>query len=160
MKLSLFSSLLLCLFLFTACAKQSGSGHKRLPGEKIPQSERVEIPPPPPVERVGTPKRSASRSLIEEGNSLLKQKDYDKALRLFENAIQVDPENGIAYFYAAKANVLRGKPESALGFLDKAQLLMGHDEKWQQKIDELRSEAKGTLLSSPDVVPAEDRLPY
>jgi len=150
----------LCIFLFTACAKQGGEGHKRFPDEHIPESERVDIPPPPPVERVGTPKRSASRSLIDEGISLLQQKDYDKALRSFENAIQVDPENGIAYFYAAKANVQRGKPESALGFLDKAELLMGHDEKWKQKIDELRTEAKGGLVNSPDAVFVPDQLPY
>lgn len=150
----------LCIFLLISCAKQSGTGHKRLPGEEVPQRERVDIPPPPPVERVGTPKRGASQSLIDEGLRLLQRENYDKALRSFESAIQIDPENGIAYYYAAKANVLRGKPESALGFLDKAELLMGHDEKWKQKIDELRAEAKKASLTSPDVVPAEDYLPY
>lgn len=86
-----------------------------------------------------TPQRQASMRLAERGKAMLDAGDPDRAAAVCMDAVGVDATNGVAYFYLAVANEQLGKREIASGLLDKAEALLGADEEWQGKINELRT---------------------
>jgi len=55
------------------------------------------------------------------------------------DAVNVDSSNGVAYYYLAVASAKQGKAEVAEGLLDKAEALLGADEEWGARIDDLRA---------------------
>ena len=134
-------TLLSMLLLLAACPKQPHLQHKRLSPslEKTPP----EVMRPEEMSRApetDSPKRAASQELADKGIAALDANDIDGAIQALQNAINVDPANGAAYFYLARATYANGKPDAALGFLDKAETLIGRDEDWKAEIDTLRHE--------------------
>ncbi len=129
------SLILLAPFCFLSCAGKQSS--KKSEPELVRQAE------PLFVDQNQSPRRVASLRLVEKGIEAINAEKFDRAEQLFQNAMNVDPQNGIAYFYAAKISVLRVDVDRAEGFLDKAEVLIGHDEYWSEMIAELRAEAAG-----------------
>lgn len=151
------------------CAKEV----KKVPPKKPPAVQKVPKPeppaavkPPPKKEAIqtnsmpstqmaSTPKRQASVRLVEFGTELMGAGQYNRAANSFRDAVSVDPTNGVAYYWLAAAQGAQGMNQSALGLLDKAQALLGADEEWMTKIDDLRGKlggetqapAKGTPIS-------------
>lgn len=78
--------------------------------------------------------------LVEKGKPILDAENAEQAANIFRDAINIDASNGIAYYYLAAANAKLGETETALGLLDKTEALLGADEEWMKKIEELRSE--------------------
>ena len=60
-----------------------------------------QITPDEPRQRA--PREQASLQLTEEGRQLLKEDKPDQAIRLLEQAISLDPDNGQCYYYLAEA---------------------------------------------------------
>ena len=122
---------------FTACPKQPT--HKRFPTrERVPPKEVKEVSRP--QQAASTPQRKASSRLVEKGMLFLDDADYERAASVFRDAVNVDTTNGIAYYYLAFAHARMEEPDVALGLLDKAEALLGYDEDWTKRIDELRGE--------------------
>lgn len=90
--------------------------------------------------------------LIDKGRVFLDENDLPKATAMFRDAVNVDPSNGVAYFYLASVDAKVGLRDVALGLLDKAEALLGADEEWMNKINDLRSEL-GDKVSKP-IVPS------
>ena len=88
--------------------------------------------------------------LIDKGKTFLDEDDLTKATAMFRDAVNVDPSNGVAYFYLALADAKIGQRDIALGLLDKAEALLGADEEWMAKINDLRSDL-GAGVSKPIV---------
>ena len=129
------------MFFLASCAKEPSTGHKRLPPQATEKPPEV-IPPPPPPQSAA-PRYKASQQLVTRGIAALDAGNTIQATQLFQEAINIDANNGMAYFYLAKATLESGQAQAASGFLDKAEALIGSDPSWAEEITALRDEIAG-----------------
>ncbi|MBI4211527.1 MAG: tetratricopeptide repeat protein [Deltaproteobacteria bacterium] len=135
--------LLASSLIAVACAKKRRPSYKKLP----PRQERVEPfpapseeePAPPQVPEFAAPQRQASHRLVEKGKVSLQSNDLATAHQHFQEAVSIDSNNGVAYYYLAVVALKNGEKEEARGFLDKAEMLLIDDE-WNAKVQELRNQ--------------------
>ncbi len=120
------------------CAEK-GPPRKRFPKGQPPAHKEIIRPAeqeaPPPT----TPQTVASRRLVESGLTHLDNKNYELAAVRFQDAINVDPRNGPAYYYLALTDFYLEQYDEAIGLLDKAKVLLGSDPKWLERIENLRA---------------------
>jgi len=128
--------------LFTGCPKEPA---KKRPRAKPSRQVETKKPQPPP--EIYTPQRKASDRIVEKGKVQLDQENYERALQFFQDAVNIDSANGVAYYYLALTNVKLEQEDIALGLLDKAEALLQHDPTWLGKVEELRFSITGE--SSP-----------
>ncbi|MBI2091552.1 MAG: tetratricopeptide repeat protein [Deltaproteobacteria bacterium] len=91
-----------------------------------------------PITLAATPKAKASSTLLEDGRREFAQENFEAAERSFQEAINIDPANGIAYYYLAKTKYAQGQFEQASGVLDKAEELLAGSKEWMEAISILR----------------------
>lgn len=143
--------------MFAGCAgKTAAPPYKKLP-PKVPAEEKGEAARQMSVVTAGDasgPERRASIQLVEKGRALMDGDDAEAASTAFSDAMNVDSTNGEAYYYLALAYYYTEKPDLAAGLLDKAEQLLGSDDAWRAKIDELRGELGASGASAP--LPAKD----
>lgn len=87
-----------------------------------------------------TPEQSASVALVEQGREAALSGRYDQAADLFQEAITVDPSNGVAYLEMARVRTQASEYGEAWGFLEKAESLLANDPQWGDSIQSLRQE--------------------
>lgn len=138
------------LIFIAGCAKDKGAA-KRFPRGRTPDKDVIRPASQQPPEDVSTPQRAASTQLVDRGLEFMDAKNYELAGVRFQDAINIDPRNGIAYYYLALTDYYMGQNDTALGLLDKAKSLMGHDEKWSERIENLRA----SILTEQTTAPAE-----
>ena len=138
--------LILCLsFFVVSCAKQSPNkkiSHKPTPTEKKEESkpvEQVPIKPAPPVPAAINPKREASQKIVEAGVGYLDHGEVDRASQAFQEAINVDGDNGVAYFYLAKVKDISKDYDDALSLLERASDLLNGNRDWEDAILNLKT---------------------
>jgi len=85
-----------------------------------------------------SPKGRASIKLVEEGRQLLAGENAEAAQGAFQQAITVDPNNGLAYYYLARARFELGEYQNADGVLDKAEDLLEASPEWMEAVSTLR----------------------
>lgn len=121
------------------CAKE---GPKRPPKEiSIPTR-----PPPPPASEALSPKREASQRIVQAGKEYLEAGDADRAVQTFQEAINIDPENGVAFFFMSLGLYQIKLFEDALGLLERADALLAPYPDWHDEVVRLRyliEDAKG-----------------
>lgn len=124
---------------FGACSFKKGPA-KRIPTAKKPVSKDVIRPADmqPPQQPV-TPQNIAAQKLIRDGQMYLDQKNYELAAVRFQDAINVDPRNGEAYYYLALSDFYLELYDEAVGLLDKAKALLQYDERWVERIENLKA---------------------
>ena len=99
-----------------------------------------------------TPQRQASMKLVDKGKAMLDANDPSRAADTLMAAVNIDSTNGVAYYYLAVANEKLGQHDVAMGLLDKAEALLGADDEWRARIDQMRG---GMDASTPKpVVPS------
>ena len=76
------------------------------------------------IDSEGDPARRASLRLCLQGLESDADGHARLALSQYERAIQIYPTNPFAYLSLARYEVERGDPERALGYLDRAELLL------------------------------------
>jgi tetratricopeptide (TPR) repeat protein len=126
--------LFLCIIIFVAsgCTKKPPL-EQPAPGEKYAGQKAPAKPvqPAEPTQPAGPgPRAQASAELTEEGSRLLKQKQPDKAIRVLEQAITLDPNNGRNYYYMAEAWLLKEVAPEAKEFNQLAELHLKGDDEW------------------------------
>jgi tetratricopeptide (TPR) repeat protein len=127
---------------------------KKGPQEQTRTTEGGEVAPSEGAvgsEAAATPKRRASDRLVEKGQTHLQSEEYDLAASAFRDAVDVDSTNGAAYYFLALTYLHLGQPDLSAGFLDKADALLGSDEEWSLKIQDLRDQ----LGSATPELPAQ-----
>ncbi len=77
---------------------------------------------------------------MDRGIAAFKASDMTAAEELFRDAVNVDPANGVAYYYLARLALRRSERDAALGFLDKADALLGNDAYWKEQIVKLQQD--------------------
>lgn len=70
----------------------------------------------------------SSQDYLDEGLVKMKSDSYEEAIECFTNAIQVDHQNGDAYFQRAKARIMCGQYEDACEDLELAIQANSHNE--------------------------------
>ncbi len=112
----------LIIVLFSGCTKQIAYKETRPPG----------------------PREEASIQLTNEGRKLLQTGNYDNAIRLFEQAVGLNPDNGQSYYYLAQAWLKKGRFAEAKEFNSLAQIYLKDDKDW---ISRLEKQANQILAS-------------
>ncbi len=95
---------------------------------------RLAPPPLPPAMRIsdfidhGTPKRRASTRLVLLGLEAGMEQRTAEALGFYDRALQLDPNNPMAYLALARHEIFDGSSaEQALVFLDQAETMLGRE---------------------------------
>lgn len=115
--------------VFVACPK-------RPPRERAPVPHRR--PPLSYPNEVNTPERKAAEGLITQGRQALAEEDVESAEYSFQEAIRIDPSYGPAYYWLARTKYELDEDRKAWDLLDRAELLIGDDSVWLDRIDKLR----------------------
>ena len=85
--------------------------------------------------RQRSPREKASLQLTEEGRQLLAKDKPDQAIRLLEQAIGLNPDNGRCYYYLAEAWLQKGNPSQAGQFNSLAENYFKKDKDWKTRIE-------------------------
>lgn len=110
------------------------------PSAPIKEKDLSKVPEPPtpaspsPAPRTPAPKEPspqylASVQLVQEGDRALAKGDPDGALGFYEQAVQVDGYNGLAFLGLAKVWLQKNVPKRSLEFAKKAEILLTDDPK-------------------------------
>lgn len=62
----------------------------------------------------------------------------DKAVQTFQEAVNVDHDNGVAYYFLGKGMYLSQDYQAALGVLDQAEVLLSDFAEWLDEVLRLR----------------------
>ena len=127
-----FFILIFALVLTVSSCAKHGARH---PKAKYSEPPVVETP------QAG-PEREASNHLIKEGQKYLNFGMYNQAAYSFQEAVNVDPNNGAAYYYLAYTKYRSGEYGRVPILLDRASSLLKGDEKWEWKIEKLQESVK------------------
>ena len=96
----------------------------------IEEPIRPEEPAQPAQPSGPSPRVQASVQLTEQGSRLLEEGQPDKAMRVLEQAISLDPNNGRNYYYIAEAWLLKEIAAEAKEFNQLAELHLKGDDEW------------------------------
>ena len=147
---------LVALFLIsiTACAaptvRQAPYPSDSEPISPYPTAEEeaqlpAPTPPPSPTQEPAetdpdqTQARTvASLRLVEEARLMIAQQRFDEAIRVLEQAININPADGETYFYLAEAWRQKGHFKQALEFNRLASRYQNDDWRWGQRIERQR----------------------
>jgi Tfp pilus assembly protein PilF len=81
--------------------------------------------------RQRSPREKASLQLTEEGRQLLAEDKPDQAIRLLEQAISLNPDNGRCHYYLAEAWLQKGNFSEAGQFNRLAENYLKKDKDWK-----------------------------
>lgn len=92
--------------------------------------------------RQPSPREKASIQLTREGKQLLDEGKTDNAIRLLEQAISLNPNNGQSYYYLAQAWLEKGMYLEAKEFNNLAQIYLQDDKKWMIRLEKQADQIK------------------
>jgi tetratricopeptide (TPR) repeat protein len=85
--------------------------------------------------RPSSAREDASSQLTQEARQLLQAGSYDNAIRLLEQAIGLNPDNGQSYYYLAQAWLKKGRFSEAKEFNGLAQIYLKDDREWLIRVE-------------------------
>ena len=103
----------LAVVLFSGCVKQIALEEKRQRG----------------------PRETASFQLTQEGRQLLEENKPDQAIRILEQAISLNPDNGQCYYYLAEAWLQKGNFSQARQFNSLAKNYLKEENGWKTRVE-------------------------
>ena len=130
----IFLFILILPIFFTHCARESAKTWKKSE-ETILEPEDLQTE----SKEYFSPQREASFRILEIGQQELAARETDKAIQTIQEAINIDPQNGIAYYLLAKGHYIKKNYAQALGILEKASLLLEEEAAWKNKIETLKN---------------------
>ena len=83
-----------------------------------------------------SPRSQASLRLTEQGRSLLEDGKASDAISTLERAINLDPTNGLNYYYLSEAWLFKGKFEQAVEFNGLARIYLKASPEWSVEVRE------------------------
>jgi tetratricopeptide (TPR) repeat protein len=134
-----FPVVLVLILLLAACATtQTGVSPTVIDAGKPADSEAeptLTLPERSTRERLQTPASGAVDQLLQEADSALKSRDFQRASALIERAVRVAPADARTYFSLAQLRVLEQQPAQAVPLLQKARALAGDNRELLLSID-------------------------
>ena len=85
--------------------------------------------------RLPSPREKASLQLTQEGKQRLDEGNPDNAIRLLEQAVGLNPNNGQSYFYLAQAWLIKGVYSEAKEFNRLAHIYLKNDREWKTRLE-------------------------
>ena len=85
--------------------------------------------------RPSSPREEASIQLTHEGIQRLQEGNFDRAIRLLEQAIGLNPNNGQSYYYLAQAWLEKGMFSEAKEFNSLAHIYLKDDMNWSNRLE-------------------------
>ena len=82
------------------------------------------------------PRVVASLQLTDQGRRLLEDRLPDKAIRLLEQAVSLNPLNGQNYYYLAEAWLMKGAVDQAKEFNQLAGIHLKSDSQWMIRVEQ------------------------
>ena len=152
-----FLVLLFCLAFFAVGCPKKPPETKSKP--KRPRVVRP-VPPPPKGPEALSPKREASQNMIDVGERYLGQGDLDKATQTFQEAINIDSDNGVAYYYLAKVMYQKSEYDDALGLLEKSEGLLGSYPEWVAEVARLKKQIEEAKQNPPNSAQKPEEATY
>jgi tetratricopeptide (TPR) repeat protein len=76
------------------------------------------------------PRSVASLQLTDQGRRLLSERQPDKAIRVLEQAVSLNPLNGRNYYYLSEAWLMKGDTHQAKEFNQLAEIHLKDDREW------------------------------
>ena len=119
-----FGIFLVILCVVVSCTKKPNTKHTVKVTQTTPVASAKNTP-------VITPERSAAQNLAKDGITAVTNKQNDKAIDLFQEAISVDPSYGVSYLELAKIKLASGNLEESQNLLEKATSLLSHEPDWE-----------------------------
>lgn len=98
-----------------------------------------ELPAFGPVAGAALPRRKASMKLLQQGQTLLRAKNYRAALGRFEQVIGIDASNPFSHYFIARAHYFLDNYRESLSFLDVAESKLSSDNRWLVEVHVLRA---------------------
>jgi len=92
-----------------------------------------------------SPRENAAWQLTQEGQQLLSAGEPDKAIRLFEQAIGLNPNNGECYYYLAEAWLSKGAISEAREFNSLARDYLKNEADWTNRVIQQEYRIEGRL---------------
>jgi len=89
-----------------------------------------------------SPRTLASLQLTEQGRQFLESGDPDDAIRMLEQALNLDPANGQNYYYLSEAWLMKGNISQAAEFNRLAAIYLEDDDKWLYQVIQQRERIK------------------
>lgn len=105
---------------------------------RVPSGGKTLPPQPPPAEtevpRSQPPQLHASAELTRKGQTLLDQGRVDAAIREFERAVSLNPNNGQGYYHLARAWMVKGDFRQADSFHQLAEIHLQDEPGWASRL--------------------------
>jgi len=76
----------------------------------------------------------ASLQLTDQGRRLLENRQPDRAIRLLEQAVSLNPLNGQNYYYLSEAWLMNGSTDQAKEFNQLAEIHLKDDPRWMTRV--------------------------
>jgi tetratricopeptide (TPR) repeat protein len=80
------------------------------------------------------PRVVAALQLTDQGRRLLEDRKPDKAIRVLEQAVSLDPTNGQNYYYLSDAWLMKGSAAQAKEFNHLAEIRLKNDSAWMIRV--------------------------
>jgi len=80
------------------------------------------------------PRVVAALQLTDQGRRLLEDRKPDKAIRVLEQAVSLDPTNGQNYYYLSDAWLMKGTAVQAKEFNHLAEIHLREDSAWMIRV--------------------------
>ena len=121
-----------CLLIMglTGCVKERPVDETGATREEISREERQE--PEKPAQP--SPRVLASLKLTDQGRRLVEAREADRAIRVLEQAISLNPNNGQNYYYLSEAWLMKGFASEARQFNGLADSHLTGDVDWEKLV--------------------------
>ena len=129
--------------VWRACVAFSGCAALVPPSP--PSPEPKDIPPAvkeqeetPPSAVKPNPRAVAALHLREQAQALLLQNKPDEAIRILEQAVNLNPMGGQNYYYLSEAWLMKGNTVQAKEYNSLAASYLQNDPEWKRRVQEQR----------------------
>ena len=110
-----------------------------------PSPESKEAPPAdkkpeeaPPSATKPNPRAVAALQLREQARSLLLKNQPDDAIKVLEQAVNLNPTGGQNYYYLSEAWIMKGNLGQAIEYNTLAASYLRNDPEWRGRVEEQR----------------------
>ena len=133
------------MYLGVWLADMAFSGCAVLVPPAPPSPESKEVPPAdkkpeeaPPSATKPNPRAVAALQLSEQARSLLLKNQPDDAIRVLEQAVNLNPTGGQNYYYLSEAWIMKGNLGQAIEYNTLAASYLRSDSEWRARVQEQR----------------------
>jgi len=114
-----------------------------IPSLPVPEPpSTIPSPEPSDIMKEPAPRTLASLRLTQQAQVFIESKKPDEAIRILEKSLNMDPHNGLNYYFMAEAWILKGNKIQAIEFNRLAGIYLNEDAAWMDKVQRQKEHIK------------------